>query len=129
MKVCVYDKNHKMKISLLSHYIRCHENEYRKSKKEGLYCLNNPLNVFANKVQKGKHDKDCAFCGNKKSKIEEDISKTGYDIIEKKMPEEKRNIKFPRFDFDIYIKKNKENNYLKNGSSKNFNYEESNILY
>ena len=130
MNVCVFDKNHKMKKSLLSHYIKCHEDDYKASKENGWFCCNNPLNIFANIEQKERHDKNCEFCQKGKDLLyKEDISKIGHEIIEKKLPEDKKEIDFPILDFDEYIKKFNDYNYLKQKDIQYFLNEEKNILY
>ena len=117
-----------MKKSLLSHYIKSHLKEYKLSQKNGWFCSKNSLNIFANQLQKEKHDKDCSFCQSGKKIFEESISITGFNNIKEKMPEDKIYIEFPKFDFEVYIKKHNKNSYLKERSKKNI-YDETYILY
>ena len=130
MNVCAFDKNHIMKKSLLSHYIKCHQNDYKTSKDNGWFCVNDPLYIFANKEQKERHDKNCEFCQKGKDIIyEEEISIIGHETIEKKMPKDKKIIDFPKFDFDKYIKKMNDNNYLKQEEIQYFIDKEKSTLY
>ena len=130
MTVCVFDKNHKTKKSLLAHYIKCHQSDYKRSKENGWFCCNNPLNIFANQEQKERHNKKCEFCQKGKDIIyEEEVSKMGHEIIEKKMPEEKKIIEFPKFKFDKYINKFNNKNYFTDEEIQLFIDKEKNILY
>ena len=130
MEICAFNKNHIMKKSLLAHYLKCHRNDYKKSKDQGWYCINNPLNVFGNKEQKEKHDKDCEYCQNNNREIyEEEISKYGNEIIKNKIPKDKIEIKFPKFDFDLFIKKIDENKYIKKEYFHDYIEDEKNKIY
>ena len=122
MEVCVFDKNHKMKKSLLMHYLRSHPIEYKRCKLNKWYCEKNNLIIFPDKEQKDKHDEKCQFCKSKKNNDEkffEEISEYGHEVIEAKMPKPKKEVNFPTFDFDKFIikdnssiKLNELNDYL-----------------
>ena len=128
MEVCVFDKNHKMKKSLFNHYIKSHLKKYNECRINGWYCIKNTLNLFINKEQKEKHDKKCTYCQKfKENKNENDISEFGLKVIEEKLPKDKRNFVFPIFDFDAYIKKEKDN-YIKENDFLDDIEEEKNIL-
>jgi len=127
MEVCIFNKNHKMKKSLLSHYSKCHQKEYKEIQDKGWYCKENTSNIFKDQLHKDKHDENCNFC--KKGKVNEDISINGHEEIERKMSEPKKQIQFPIFDFDKYIKKVDKKYYLKKEDFKNEIDEEKNILY
>ena len=98
MKVCAFNKNPTIKRSLLKHYLKSHKKEYEESQNNGWYCENAPLNIFKDQIQKDKHDENCNFY--KGGKNFEDISKIGHEIIESKIPDEKKSLDFPKFNFD-----------------------------
>ena len=130
MEVCIFDKNHKMKKSLLMHYLRSHEVEYKRCQANKWYCEKNNLILFPNKEQKDKHDEKCLFCKSKKINNEisfDEISIYGHEAIESKMPKIKKEVKFPVFDFDKYIKKDISSINLNDLDS--FIEQEKNILY
>ena len=126
MKVCAFNKNHIIKRSLLKHYLKSHQKEYEEIQNNGWYCKNSSLTFFKDQIQKDKHDENCKFCKGEKN--DEDISVMGHKIIESKMPEEKKHIDFPKFNFDEYIKQIDKKQYLKKEDFQNEIDEEINII-
>ena len=104
--VCIFDKNHKMKTSLNSHYSKSHQKELLFAKRNKLYCENDPTNIFSCKEQKDKHDEKCPYCKLKKNNFEKTIDEKSedYSLIENKMEKPKKQVKFPVFKFDEYRK-------------------------
>ena len=131
MEVCVFDKNHKMKKSVLMHYLKCHKDEYQNCKANKWYCEENTFIIFPNKELKDKHDEKCEFCKKKKNNINitffDEISVYGHEVIEAKVPKPKKEVNFPVFDFDKYIIKDKSS--IKLNDLDSFIEQEKNILY
>ena len=126
---CAFDKHHKMIKSLLSHYLKCHIDEYNESRKNGWFCVKNSSNIFASKRKKEKHDAKCKYCQEAKNKpYEDEVSLIGHEIIEQKMPKEKKQIDFPILNFDQFIIEDKDK-FIKNEDYKKEIEEEKNILY
>ncbi len=128
---CVFNKNHKMNCPLLNHYIKCHLDEYNNCMKNGWYCEKINTRIFPTKIRKEKHDAKCEYCQAKKNKkniFEDSISIAGHQIIEEKMPKDKKQINLPIFDFDQFIIKD-DNKFIKDEDYKKEIEEEKNILY
>ena len=130
MDVCVFNKHHIMKKSLLAHYLKCHINDYKRSKKNGWFCIKNTSKIFRNEEETEKHCKNCEFC-QKKNDVNyiEEVSTFGHEVIEKKMPKDKFEINFPKFDFDKYKRKVDESKYIKNEDFLDYIDQEKNIFY
>ena len=129
MEVCVFNKNHKMKRSLLMHYLYSHRDEFQRCKANRWFCEKNPLIIFPDKEQKDKHDKKCEFCQKKINNDEtsfDEISVYGHNVLESKVPKPKKEVKFPVFDFDKY---KKDISSINLNDLDSFIEQEKNILY
>ena len=129
MEVCIFDKNHKMKKSLLMHYLKIHPSHYQRCKANKWFCEKNPLILFPDKEQKDKHDKKCEVCKKKINNDEtffDEISVYGHKVLESKVPKPKKEVKFPVFDFDKY---KKDISSINLNDLDSFIEQEKNILY
>ena len=110
-KVCMFNKNHMIgKKSLENHYQKIHSKEYSKIMNNGWFCRGE-FKLFQNQIEMDYHMKvckNCQMCCGKNENNDENtldfisMSRTGIESIKNKLPNDKKVIDFPIFDFNIF---------------------------